>query len=195
MGSRLTKTVSILTAISALLLIAVYFFPLWTFDFDVPQYPEGLGMQIWINKIGGPINLINGLNHYVGMRPIEAASFPELTLFPWVTAGLIGLGLIAATVRRSWLLVLWVSVFGAFGAFGMADFYRWMFDYGHKLDPRAPIKMAPFTPPLIGDNTIMNFTIIARPGLGAIILTVAFLLGLFALLLQILALRRRHHAA
>lgn len=185
MNEPLTKLVKLLIAAASLMLLAVYFFPLWNFDFDVPQYPEGLAMQIWINKIGGQLNLINGLNHYVGMRPIDASSFPELVIFPWITAGLIAVGLLVVVVNRGWMLTLWFVLFAAFAAFGMADFYRWMFDYGHQLDPRAPIKMEPFTPPILGENVIMNFIIIARPGIAGVVMMVSFAIAVVAHALQI----------
>ena len=60
---------------ASLLLLAVYVLPLWRIKLIAPQYPEGLGLQIWVNQITGfkpgDLNNINGLNHYIGMRAIE----------------------------------------------------------------------------------------------------------------------------
>ena len=66
---------------AAILLVVVYFFPLWRISLQAPQYPDGLGIDIWIYKITGrsPHDLqnINGLNHYIGMRAIEPDSIPD----------------------------------------------------------------------------------------------------------------------
>ena len=67
-------------AIAALALLAIYLVPLWRIDLHAPQYPEGLGLRIWVNQITGlkpnDLNSINMLNHYIGMRPQgEAAEF------------------------------------------------------------------------------------------------------------------------
>src|SRR6185295_3573634 len=89
-----------LLAIAALLLTAVYFLPLWSVSLLAPQYPEGLGMRIWINTIAGAkpndLDSINNLNHYIGMMRIVPESIPELKLMPIVVGGLIVLGLAVA---------------------------------------------------------------------------------------------------
>jgi copper chaperone NosL len=46
-----------------LALIAVLFVPMWKIELNAPQYPEGLALQIYPHKIGGHVDIINGLNH------------------------------------------------------------------------------------------------------------------------------------
>ena len=57
------------------LLLALYVTPLWRIELHAPQYPEGLGLRIWVDQITGAkpndLNSINGLNHYIGMHAIE----------------------------------------------------------------------------------------------------------------------------
>ena len=69
--SRLAR---VLTAIAAIALAGLFYFPLWRVQLVAPQYPEGLGMRIGINSVkgAGPNDLdnINGLNHYIGMQRI-----------------------------------------------------------------------------------------------------------------------------
>ncbi|HNF17617.1 MAG TPA: hypothetical protein PK453_28420, partial [Leptospiraceae bacterium] len=50
-----------LVLLAALLMAGVYFLPLWYISLSAPQYPEGLGMYIWINKLSGgtPYDLQN----------------------------------------------------------------------------------------------------------------------------------------
>ena len=66
------------------MVMLTFVFPLWYIDLEAPQYPEGIGLQIWINQIVGqnPHDLanINGLNHYIGMKEIEPESIPELKM-------------------------------------------------------------------------------------------------------------------
>ena len=51
-------------------------------------------MYIWIDRITGdtPNDLrnINGLNHYIGMKPIEPENIPELLVFPVAVGVLAG---------------------------------------------------------------------------------------------------------
>ncbi|PKL87902.1 MAG: hypothetical protein CVV23_13145, partial [Ignavibacteriae bacterium HGW-Ignavibacteriae-2] len=59
---------------ASILLIGVFFFPIWRIDLNAPQYPEGIGLRIWVNKITGAndfdLQNINKLNHYIGMKKI-----------------------------------------------------------------------------------------------------------------------------
>jgi copper chaperone NosL len=76
----------VIIAIAALALSITYFTPLWKISLDAPQYPEGLGFQIWINQISGEhpgdLSKINNLNHYIGMKTINPESIPELRIMP-----------------------------------------------------------------------------------------------------------------
>ena len=76
----MTRTSRLVVALASLLLLALYLAPLWRIELVAPQYPEGLGLRIWVNQITGikpnDLNSINGLNHYIGMRAIETAYFP-----------------------------------------------------------------------------------------------------------------------
>ena len=114
-----------LLAIAALLLAAVYFVPLWSVSLLAPQYPEGLGMRIWINTIAGakPNDLenINNLNHYIGMKRIIPESIPELRLMPILVGVLLALGLAAAAAGRRALAQLWVGLFLLLSVAGLIE--------------------------------------------------------------------------
>ena len=159
-------------AVASLLLLAVYVTPLWHINLIAPQYPEGLGLRIWVNQITGlkpnDLNSINNLNHYIGMRPIEPESFPELQLMPWLLAAAIAVGLIVAAVGRRPLLYVWAGVFALGAAAGLGDFWKWGYDYGHQLDPHAAIKVPgmSYQPPVIGSKQLLNFHATSWPGLG-----------------------------
>lgn len=170
----------------SVLLIAGYFLPIWEISLDAPQYPEGLGMNIWINKITGDLQTINGLNHYIGMKKIEPDSIKELKMMPYFLGVLIVLGLAAGITGRKKLLALWVAVFIIMGAAGAVDFYMWEYDYGHNLNPEAAIKVPgmSYQPPLIGSKQLLNFTATSLPDTGGIAVIAGGIIALLVLLYE-----------
>ena len=155
--------------IAALLLILVYFFPIWSISMEAPQYPEGIGMNITVNDIQGKekhdLANINGLNHYIGMKAITPESIPELKIMPIIFGFLIVSGLVIALWgSRKWILV-WLGIFVLFAIAGLVDFYIWGYDYGHNLNPNAPIKVPGMTyqPPLIGSKQLLNINATSLP--------------------------------
>jgi hypothetical protein len=170
--------------VAALLMSVGFVLPLWRVDLVAPQYPEGLGMLIRVNTVVGvkeqDLNSINNLNHYIGMKRIIPEAIPELRFMPLFVAGLIGLGLLAAISGKRGLLYAWVGVFTAGALAGLADFYRWGYDYGHDLDPEAIIKITgmSYQPPLIGNKQLLNFHATSWPASGGWVLIAAVLLGL-----------------
>lgn len=180
----MTRTSRILIAAAALLLSATYFLPLWEIWLDAPQYPEGLGMEIWINQIQGQnegdLSKINNLNHYIGMKRIVPESIPELTLMPWIMRGLMLFGLLTALLGKRGLLLVWLMLFLLLSVAGLVDFYLWGYDYGHNLDTENAIIKIPgmsYQPPVLGVKKLLNFTAISLPGLGAIALMIAMVIG------------------
>lgn len=171
--------------VASLLLLLLFVLPLWRITLEAPQYPEGISMYIWINKITGDTDYtlqnINILNHYIGMKYIEPDSIPELKYFPMVIGFMVLFGIFAAWsnkyVRLSWLVILVVLSF-----LGVYDFYLWEYDYGHNLSPTAPIKVPGmvYQPPLFGSKMLLNFNAMSYPHWGAIGLFGAMALGFLA---------------
>ncbi len=190
----LTNRSRVLIAVAALLLGLVYVAPLWRIDLVAPQYPEGLGMLIQVSDIEGvsPNDLqnINGLNHYIGMAPIEPDSIPELTVMPWIFGFFLVTGLLVALYGRRKLFFGWAVLFAILAIVGLADFYKWEYDYGHNLDPTAAIQVPglSYQPPLIGSKKILNFTAKAWPGLGG---WAALATGLIAAMVLFTEVRRK----
>ena len=173
--NRLTKIERIIVAIASLSLIAVYFVPIWRITLFAPQYPEGLIMKIWLNNISGDIDIINGLNHYIGMRHITVAMFPEFDFLIYVVGFYILLGLVIAAIGNRKVL-FWYIVFTMFGGvFAMYDYYRWGFEYGHNLDDTAPIKVPglSYQPPMLGHKRLLNFDAYSYPDIGGWIIIAA----------------------
>ena len=178
----------ILLAVASLLLIGAFVLPLWAVYLQAPQYPEGLGMLIKVNTVIGikpnDLDNINNLNHYIGMKRIVPASIPELRLMPFVVGTLIVLGLGAAASGRRWAAKAWVGVFATVAVVGLADFYKWEYDYGHDLDVENAIIKIPgmnYQPPLIGTKQLLNFRATSLPAAGGYVLIAALALGVLAI--------------
>ena len=169
----------IILIIASLILILTFFFPLWSIDLEAPQYPEGIGLEIWINKITGQkpndLNNINGLNHYIGMKTIVPDAIQELKIMPYIIIFMIALGLTAAFAGKRSLVYLWISLFVIAATVGLYDFYMWEYDYGHNLNPHAAIKIPgmAYQPPLIGSKMLLNFNAISLPDISFYILVFA----------------------
>lgn len=167
-------------------LAAVFLFPLWKIRLDAPQFPGGLRLDIWVDKLSGSskhiIQNINILNHYIGMQFIQEDSIPELRYFPYVIYGLLGLGIVVVILRHRLGYLSWGILVSVLGALGVYDFYLWLYDYGHNLDPKAPISIPGMTymPPLIGGKSLLNFYAFSYPGFGTLFLVLAIGLSLFA---------------
>ncbi len=173
-------------ALGALALLALFVFPMWRIELYAPQYPDGVILHIYINKLGGnspgTLQNVNILNHYVGMKYIDEDAIPELKFFPYIIIGMVVLGLIAAFVDRRWAYFSWSALMILLAAAGIYDFYLWEYDYGHNLSPNAPIKIpgASFQPPLLGTKIILNFVAKSWPDIGGYFATAGIFLGVAA---------------
>ena len=166
------KNSRIVLFVISLALIGAYFLPVWDISLEAPQYPEGLGFQIWLSKMSGDLNTVNGLNHYIGMKKIEPGSMVELKVMPFVLGLLIVSGIAVSVAGRKKLLYVWIIFFLLLGMAGGIDFWKWEYEYGHDLDPTAAIKVPGMTyqPPLLGSKTLLNFTAHSYPAEGGYIL-------------------------
>lgn len=158
----------IVIALSALMMITAYYVPLWQILMWAPQYPEGLEMKIWVDNITGDVKIISALNHYIGMKHIEVSMFPEFGYMIYIIGAIITVGLLTAVFNRKALLLVYTFLIVACGAAALIDFYIWGYNYGHNLDPTAPIVVPgmSYQPPLIGTKQLLNFTAYSGPDTG-----------------------------
>ena len=116
-----------LVVVAALMLAAVYLFPLWNLTMFAPQYPDGLRMDIYSYKLEGgnhgqDVKEINLLNHYIGMKDLVAEDFTEFKWMPFVV-GAIGLLFLRTAVHGRMASLLDVIVlYGYFAAFSLWSF-------------------------------------------------------------------------
>lgn len=165
----------IILAVAVLSMLAAYKLPMWEIHLWAPQYPEGLNMKIWLDHLSGDFDIINGLNHYIGMALIKEEMFPEFKFMGYALGFLIFIGLLPVIIGRRIFLQIFVASLFIAGALGLWDFYRWGHDYGHNLDPKAAITVPGMTydPPIIGYKVLLNFTAYSGPDKGGWILIVA----------------------
>lgn len=179
--------------IGSALLLGLFFYPLWHIHLIAPQYPEGLGMNIYISNIEGQEEFdlpnIDMLNHYIGMKTIpKPDEMWEFTVFPWVIGSMATLGIILGFLGfikkiNPNAFLIWLVSMGTLGILGMYDFNQWLYDYGTDLDPNASIRLLdpqgnPMTykPPLIGHVKLLNFDVDSWPHTGAYMMFAGMLL-------------------
>lgn len=158
----------VLLFICAAALVAVLFVPMWRIELNAPQYPEGLMLLIYANKLGGSVDIINGLNHYIGMKTLHEKDFAEFAILPGIIIFFsLAFALVAVLGKRKWMNGLLV-LFVIFGVVAMADFWKWEYQYGHDLNPDAAIRIPgmAYQPPLIGFKQLLNFGAYSVPDIG-----------------------------
>ena len=165
---QLKPWMRILLIICGLALVAVLFVPLWRIDLDAPQYPEGLWLLIYPDKLAGNVDIINGLNHYIGMKTLHTEDFIEFKVLPYIISFFALFFIVAGIAAKRKLLNVLLILFVTFGILAMYDFWRWEYDYGHNLDPNAAIIVPgmAYQPPLIGFKQLLNFGAYSMPDIG-----------------------------
>lgn len=183
--------------IGSLLLLGLFKFPLWNIELGAPQYPDPLGMNIYIQGIVGEeefdIQNIDGLNHYIGMRTIpKPGDMWEFGVFPKVIAAMVALGVLIGLlgffkkISYKWFLG-WFMLMSILGVLGMYDFNNWMTDYGSNLKPNAIMKLThpdgtpmTYSAPLFGHEKMLNFDVTSLPAIGAWMMFTGMMLTLVA---------------
>lgn len=151
-------------AIASVLLLSTLLVPLWKMELIAPQYPEGLVMRAYGYKFAedpsshyDDVREINGLNHYIGMKPIEEVT--EMDLFIPGVAALVVFAFAASFVtwKRNWLKALTILGFWTMPLFFVADLQYWLYHYGHTMKEEAPLNPGAFTPKVFGSTNVWNF--------------------------------------
>ena len=186
--TRIERRRTPLLLAAAALLAAATLLPIWGMILVSTQYPEGLRMVVYPTRIVGDLAEINALNHYIGMTPITNEFFLELRfLQPALIAlsGAVGLAAVLRNVR--WVAWLPLAAMAGLAAGGLGIMRYRLWQFGHQLDPSAPITIDPFTPPMVGLNQIAQFASYSYFSWGFFLPVVAGLL----VALVVLADRRR----
>ncbi|HWQ27488.1 MAG TPA: cytochrome C [Dehalococcoidia bacterium] len=156
----------IFMAARVLLLVSI-FFPYWHMELVAPQYPDGLFLTAYCNHLAGDVREIDGLNHYIGMRPLgEAAAF-ERAAAVWMILAMFLLVEGAAVIHSRWAVLLAAPAL-TFPIGFLLDLTYWMRTFGLNLDPDAPLSSSvkPFVPSVLGEGGIGQFKTYASLGTG-----------------------------
>lgn len=177
-ADRYKKPSRLLVGSAALLLVSLLF-PYWVLHLKAPQFPDGLIITTYVNRLEGDVGELEGLNHYVGLGSFEDVAVFEKSIALVAVVGLAALLLAGVYIHSRWVLVLTVPAL-VFPLVFLADLQYWLYHFGHHLDPLAPLAAAvgEFTPPVFGPAEIAQFDTLALPGLGFILALVSsFLIG------------------
>jgi hypothetical protein len=182
--SKISVVSKVMLLVVAALFIGALFVPMWQIQLDAPQYPEGLVLRLHANKIGGDVEIINGLNHYIGMATLHSENFFEFTVLPYIFGGLGLISMLLIFIANKKAVLGFLIFYILFVAAAAIDFYRWNYEYGHNLDPNAAIKVPgmAYQPPLIGYKQMLNFGAYSIPDIGGWFLIICGLLLLFIVL-------------
>ena len=166
--NHIRKSSRILIILCCIALGITLIVPLWKIDLVAPQYPEGLQLLIYPNRLGGNVDIINGLNHYIGMKTLHTTDFVEFSILPYIIAFFMIILLITVITKSRILFNIAVILFVCFGIIAMVDFWKWEYDYGHNLNPDAAIIVPgmAYQPPLIGFKQLLNFSAYSFPAAG-----------------------------
>jgi copper chaperone NosL len=175
---KLSRIIMISGAILPMLL---FLLPMWTISLQAPQYPIPLEIVIFVDHLDegnyGDIQNFDLMNHYVGMAKLPTDMI-EHKIFPMVIIGISILGLIFGFIGKKPLYLIWFGIMTVLGIAGIYDFYLWLYDYGHNLDPHAAIQLLDaYQPPIFGTKQILNFTVRSYPASGAIVLGIGIILA------------------
>ena len=172
----------LLIAAAVLLLISI-FLPYWRLTLHAPQYPGGLHAILYVNKATGDINELDGLNHYIGMKPMAEAAPLERSLSILMIA-VLALLTIGAVYIHSPIALFFCIPAMFYPLIFLGDLYFWLWNYGMNLDEAAPLSGAvkPVVPPLLGEGKIGQFRTVATWETGlylSILASILILAGLY----------------
>ena len=188
----ITTISKVLLVLAGIFLIANIFLPIWQIELYAPQYPEGLELKIYADSLAGNVEIINGLNHYIGMKTLHTEDFIEFRILKYIFIFFAVSFFAVALLGRKKLLYTLFGLFVFFAVVSMIDFYRWNYSYGHDLDPTAAIKVPgmAYQPPLIGYKQLLNFGAYSIPDKGGWLFIGAGILILMTVSIESGALKR-----
>lgn len=171
-GGRNTAVI-VCTVAAALLLVSSWWLPLWRMSLAAPQYPKGLQLVAYGNRVEGDLKEINILNHYVGMEKIQEVPAPEMALFPYALGVLVLATLAAPFVGRLFLKLTMLGTLSV-PVVTLIDLQWWLHIFGQNLDPKAPLSfIKPFTPLALGTSAVGNFSSYAMISWGIVVMFLA----------------------
>jgi hypothetical protein len=170
---------------AAVLIIVSIFLPYWSLVLHAPQYPQGLVVHAYLDRLEGDVQEIDGLNHYIGMRPLGEAAQLEKSISIFAIIALALLVLATIFIHSPWSALLALPAILLPAVF-LIDLYFWLNNFGQNLDPNAALSSSiePFTPTILGEGLIGQFKTVAFADFGLLLACIASVLILIGLFLQ-----------
>ncbi|HET9659918.1 MAG TPA: cytochrome C [Thermomicrobiales bacterium] len=186
----------VLTVTGAALLIGSIFLPYWNIVLRAPQYPRGLAVDAYVNRLEDmrSVREVDGLNHYIGMIKLTDAARIERAISIYAIA-LIAILAVVSTFLPGWWRTLTRLPMALFPVVFVINLFGWLYYAGHSLDPKAALSssISEFTPRIFGDGVIGQFKTEAGFQAGFWLAVAAMALAIVAMALDWRA--RRHVAA
>ncbi len=166
---------------SAVLLIGSIFLPYWNIVLRAPQYPKGLSVDVYVNKLEDmrSVREVDGLNHYIGMIKLTDAATIERAISVYAIPLIALLAVASIFLSGRWRTLARVPVL-VYPFVFVIDLFAWLYYAGHSLDPTAALSssISEFTPRILGTGVIGQFKTEAQfeagfwMAIGAVVLVV-----------------------
>ena len=178
--------VRVLMALSTLLFAISHIWKYWELRLNAPQYPGGLFVSVYTHDVRGDVGEVDGLNHYIGMKPLAQAAEFERMIAPYAIAIFIIMGVAAIFLRRRWAPLMLIPII-LFPIVVFVDLYVWLYYFGHSLDPTAALSGAieEFTPAILGRGVVGQFTTDAAMGPGWWVSVAAAIAAMAAIVINV----------
>ncbi len=141
---------------AAILLIASIFFPYWRLELVAPQYPDGLRIHVYANRLAGDVAEIDAWNRHMGVPPLGEMAELERSLAVPAILALALLAIAAGLVRSRWALLLGLPA-ASFPVVFLLDLAFRLAEFGQQLDRQTPFRLERSTPALFGQGAIGPF--------------------------------------
>lgn len=156
--SSFRLSTALLIAAAAILALST-FLPYWRIRLNAPQYPGGLFVTVYVDHLEGDVREVDGLNHYIGMAPLQEAANIERSLAPIAMVAIALMIVSVAFIHSKWFAMLAIPAM-LFPFIFLADMWVWLWYYGNHLDPTAALSSSiePFTPAILGTGVVGQFS-------------------------------------
>lgn len=163
--------------------IGVPSLPVWNFSLEAPNYPKkafpyGLPVYIHFDGLSGEVQEMNTINHYVGMARMERGGIYESSLAPYALIMLAMLLMLFIIYDNKWINRL-MTIPVLLPLLFLGIYTYWLYWFGHNLHEGA-ITIKAFTPVVLGDGKVAQFTTHAYPVVGFWVLLAISILSLTA---------------
>lgn len=177
------------------LLIGSIFLPYWNIVLRAPQYPKGLSVDVYVNKLEDmrSVREVDGLNHYIGMIKLTDAAKIERAISVYAIVAIALITIVSVFLPGRWRYVARLPIL-LYPIVFVIDLFGWLYYAGNNLDPTAALSssISAFTPRIFGEGVIGQFKTEASFQAG-------FWLAIAAAVLVVIAValdwRRQRHAA